>query len=128
MIMNKIFLETYGCTMNEYDSELVKSILLKENYEFVKDEFDADIVMLNTCAIREHAHRKVYGRVHNIRHARGKDKPVMIGILGCMATNLRQDLLEDRSLKIDFIAGPDSYKRLPALIKEAAGEDEKPYD
>jgi tRNA-2-methylthio-N6-dimethylallyladenosine synthase len=125
---NKIFLETYGCSMNEYDSELVKSILKKENYEFVKSEFDADIVMLNTCAIREHAHRKVYGRVHNIRHARGKDKPVMIGILGCMATNLRQDLLEDRSLKIDFIAGPDSYKRLPALIKEAAGEEEKPYD
>jgi tRNA-2-methylthio-N6-dimethylallyladenosine synthase len=126
--MNKIFLETYGCSMNEYDSELVKSILKKENYEFVKSEFDADIVMLNTCAIREHAHRKVFGRVHNIRHARGKDKPVMIGILGCMATNLRQDLLEDRSLKIDFIAGPDSYKRLPTLIREAAGEDEKPYD
>jgi len=124
----KIFLETYGCQMNEYDSELVRSILKKENYEFVTDEFAADIVMLNTCAIREHAHRKVYGRVHNIRHARGKDKPVMIGILGCMATNLRQDLLEDRSLKIDFIAGPDSYKRLPALIQEATGDLEKPYD
>ena len=126
--MKKVFLETYGCQMNEYDSELVRSILKKENYEFVTDEFKADIVMLNTCAIREHAHRKVYGRVHNIRHARGKDSPVMIGILGCMATNLRQDLLEDRSLKIDFIAGPDSYKRLPALIREAAGDEDKPYD
>jgi tRNA-2-methylthio-N6-dimethylallyladenosine synthase len=124
----KIFLETYGCQMNEYDSELVRSILKKESYEFVTDEFKADIVMLNTCAIREHAHRKVYGRVHNIRHARGKESPVMIGILGCMATNLRQDLLEDRSLKIDFIAGPDSYKRLPDLIREASGDAEKPYD
>ncbi len=124
----KIFLETYGCQMNEYDSELVKAILVKENYEFVKSEFDADIVMLNTCAIRENAHRKVYGRVHNIRHARGKANPVMIGILGCMATNLRQDIFEDRSLKIDFIAGPDSYKRLPSLIKEATGEGDKPYD
>ena len=115
--------------MNEYDSELVRSILKKENYEFVTDEFKADIVMLNTCAIREHAHRKVYGRVHNIRQWAGKDKStVMIGILGCMATNLRQDLLEDRSLKIDFIAGPDSYKRLPALIREVTGEKEKPYD
>src|SRR3569623_1561023 len=113
--------------MNEYDSELVKSILQKENYEFVKSEFDADIVMLNTCAIREHAHRKVYGRVHNIRHARGKDKPVLIGILGCMATNLRQEIFEDRSLKIDFIAGPDSYKRLPQLIREAIGEGEKTF-
>jgi len=125
---NKIFLETYGCQMNEYDSELVRSILKKENYEFVTDELAADIVMLNTCAIREHAHRKVYGRVHSIRHARGKGSPVMIGLLGCMATNLRQDLLEDRSLKIDFIAGPDSYKRLPQLIHEAADEGQKSYD
>src|SRR5579863_8460538 len=83
----RVLLETYGCQMNEYDSELVRSILKKENYEFVDDELAADIVMLNTCAIREHAHRKVYGRVHQIRHARGKT-PVMIGILGCMATNL----------------------------------------
>lgn len=114
--------------MNEYDSELVKSILKKENFQIVKSEFDADVVMLNTCAIREHAHRKIYGRVHNIRHARGKDNPVMIGLLGCMVTNLRTELLEDRSLKIDFMAGPDSYKRLPQLIREAAGEGEKAYD
>ncbi len=124
----RIFLETYGCQMNEYDSELVRSILRKENYEFVTDELTADIVMLNTCAVREGAHRKVYGRVQNIRHARGKDKPVTIGILGCMATNLRQELFEDRSLKIDFIAGPDSYKRLPQLISEARDEGTKAYD
>ena len=64
----KIFLETYGCQMNEYDSELVRAILLKENYTFVPKEDDADIIMLNTCAIRENAHRKVYGRIHKIRH------------------------------------------------------------
>jgi len=127
-LQKKIFLETYGCQMNEYDSELVRSILKKENFEFVVDELAADIVMLNTCAIREHAHRKVYGRVHSIRHARGQERPVMIGILGCMATNLRQDLLEDRSLKIDFIAGPDSYKRLPQLIQEASCDGQKSYD
>ena len=125
---NKIFLETYGCQMNEYDSELVRAILKKENYEFVTDELEADIVMLNTCAVREHAHRRVYGRVHRIRHARGKDSPVMIGILGCMATNLRQALLEDRSLKIDFIVGPDSYKRLPQLIREASDEGHRSCD
>ena len=124
---NKIFIETYGCQMNEYDSELVRSILMKESYEFVGQEKEADIVMLNTCAIREHAHRKIYGRVHQIRHDRN-GKPVMIGLLGCMVTNLRQELLEDRSLKIDFIAGPDSYERLPDLIKEATGEGEKAYD
>ena len=125
--IKKVFLETYGCQMNEYDSELVRSILKKENYEFVNDELKADIVMLNTCAIREHAHRKIYGRVQQIRHGRGREK-VMIGLLGCMVTNLRQELLEDRTLKIDFIAGPDSYKRLPQLIDEAAGDDKKSYD
>lgn len=109
--------------MNEYDTELVRAILKKENYSFVTDELTADIIMLNTCAIREHAHRKVYGRIHEIKHKRqmahGKGHtPVKIGILGCMATNLRTELLENRKLEIDFIAGPDSYKRLPQLIEE----------
>ncbi len=133
MLMNnvitnkKVFLETYGCQMNEYDSELVRTILKKENYQFVPKESEADIVMLNTCAIRENAHRKVYGRVHNIRHTR-EGKPVMIGILGCMATNLRQELFENRNMKIDFIAGPDSYKHLPELIREAGENGAKTYD
>lgn len=124
--MKNIFIETYGCQMNEYDTELVKSILTKENYAIVKTENEADIVMLNTCAVRENAHRKVYGRVHDIHHRR-EGRPVMIGILGCMATNLRQEIFENRKLKIDFIAGPDSYKRLPDLIREAQG-GEKAFD
>lgn len=116
--------------MNVYDTELVKAILTKAEYAFTLKIEDADIVMLNTCAIREHAHRKVYGRVHEILHkrrekgeGRGKNSDVIIGILGCMATNLRTDLLENRNLKIDFIAGPDSYKRLPQLIEEACKEE-----
>ena len=112
----KVFVETYGCQMNEYDTELIKAILVKENYNFVRDEPEADIVMLNTCAIREHAHRKVYGRIHDIKHKRA-GRPVTIGILGCMATNLRTELLENKNLDIDLIARPDSYKRLPQLIQ-----------
>ena len=125
-----VYIETYGCQMNEYDTELVKAILAKKEYEIVKNELEADVVMLNTCAIREHAHRKVYGRVHSLRHARKEraEEPPLIGLLGCMATNLRKDLLEDRSLKIDFIAGPDSYKRLPQLIEQAGVSGAKPYD
>jgi len=119
--------------MNEYDSELVRTILKKEEYTFVPKEDDADIIMLNTCAIREHAHRKIYGRVHSIHHNRrhktqGTRHKPLIGILGCMATNLRTDLLEDKHLDIDFIAGPDSYKRLPQLITAAQGEGNKPFD
>lgn len=111
--------------MNVYDTELIRAILTKENFSFVKTEDEADIVMLNTCAIRENAHQKVYGRIHSIHHkfnpaggGAGSKSP-MIGILGCMATNLRKELFENRKLKVDFIAGPDSYKRLPQLIREA---------
>ncbi len=123
-----VFLETYGCQMNEYDTQLVRAILAKAEYAFVPTESEADIIMLNTCAIRENAHRKVYGRIHDIRHRR-KGAPVMIGLLGCMVTNLRKELLEDKGLNIDFIAGPDSYKRLPQLIEEALlGTSHMPQD
>ena len=115
-------IETYGCQMNSYDSELVCSILAKANYVLVSTEEEADVVLLNTCAIREHAHQKVYNRIHEIKRGHNGN-PVMIGILGCMATNLRTDLLENRRLDIDFIAGPDSYKRLPALIRECLGDE-----
>ncbi len=135
-IINKVFIETYGCQMNVYDTELVQSILAKANYDLVAKEEQADIVLLNTCAIREHAHQKVYNRVHEIHQKRrsghkdttSQGHKLLIGILGCMATNLRTDLLENRRLDIDFIAGPDSYKRLPDLIREAAGEGAKPFD
>ncbi|MEI8012462.1 MAG: radical SAM protein, partial [Candidatus Omnitrophota bacterium] len=106
--------------MNEYDSELVKSILIEAGYVFVDDEVSADIILLNTCSVRENAHRKVYGHVHEIRNRR-QGKPVVIGILGCMATGLRKELIEDKALALDVVAGPDSYKRLPGLLAEAMG-------
>ncbi len=126
--------------MNLADTEVIRSILTKNGYGFVPNEQEADVIMLNTCAIRENAHRKVYGRIQKIISDRcsvvsGQKKP-LIGILGCMATNLRTDLLENKNLAIDFIAGPDSYKRLPNLIKEATigkdhgsqNTDYKPFD
>jgi tRNA-2-methylthio-N6-dimethylallyladenosine synthase len=132
---NTIYIETYGCQMNVYDTELVRAILRDAGYSFVNEELDADVILLNTCAIRENAHRKIYGRIHEIRHhhreavASGAPKhhrqpfSPKIGILGCMATNLRSELLENRALNIDFIAGPDSYKRLPSLIEESFNEE-----
>ncbi|MBN1870487.1 MAG: tRNA (N6-isopentenyl adenosine(37)-C2)-methylthiotransferase MiaB [Candidatus Omnitrophica bacterium] len=132
----KVFIKTLGCQMNEYDTELVRAILTKADFGFVEDEDKADIVLLNTCSVRENAHRKVYGHIHSLKHRRNGN-PVMIGILGCMATGLREDLLNNRHLGIDFIAGPDSYKRLPELIEkccskevEATGRSpvQKPFD
>ncbi len=124
---NKIYQKVYGCQMNEYDSELVQSILTKAGYCFIDSEDEADIVLLNTCSVRENAHRKVFGRVHTICHNRGKS-PVIIGILGCMASHLKEDLLNDPNVKVDFVVGPDSYKRLPQIIDQAISKGKKSFD
>jgi tRNA-2-methylthio-N6-dimethylallyladenosine synthase len=113
--------------MNEYDTELVRSVLIQDGYQIVEKEQDADIIMLNTCSVRDNANRKVYNRIHTLRHSRNGD-PVMIGVLGCMATNLRQNLLDNRDLKLDFVVGPDSYKRLPQLLKEVESTGKSSYD
>ena len=122
-----VLLVTYGCQMNESDSEIVRAILTAAGYEFVAEELKADIVMLNTCSVRENAHRKVYGNIHEIRHRR-EGRPVLIGILGCMATGLRKELLENKSLALDFVVGPDSYKRLPEILQTVQSEHKQGFD
>lgn len=124
----KIFIETYGCQMNVYDSELVKTILAEKEYLLVPEESMANIVMLNTCTVRENADRKVLNRVHQIKNSRHQKETILVGILGCMATNFKTKLLEDSKLKIDFIAGPDSYKQLPQLIENAWEHGNKSFD
>lgn len=125
--MKKVYVETYGCQMNEYDTELVKAILKKSDFEFANSAEDADIVLLNTCSIRENADRKVYNRIHQIKQQRNGNG-VQIGILGCMATNFRKQLLDNPRLPIDFISGPDSYKRLPDLIDRVEQSGKKGFD
>lgn len=115
----RLFIETYGCQMNVYDTEIVKSVLGKSGYQLTDSEAEADIVLLNTCSVRDNANRKVYSRIHQIR--KGRKGKVQIGVLGCMATNFRKQLLENPKLPIDFIAGPDSYKRLPQLLEDLNG-------
>ncbi|MEW5894479.1 MAG: tRNA (N6-isopentenyl adenosine(37)-C2)-methylthiotransferase MiaB [Candidatus Omnitrophota bacterium] len=119
--MKKVYLKTFGCQMNEYDSELIRAILSEAGFSFTDDVLAADVVLLNTCSVRENAARKVRGYLDKIRHDRG-GRPAIYGILGCIATHLKEDLLKDRYLKIDFIAGPDSYKRLPELIKNCISQ------
>ena len=93
--MKKVYIETYGCQMNEYDTELVRAVLLQDGFQLVDQEGAADIIMLNTCSVRDNANRKVYNRIHSLRHTRNGE-PVMIGVLGCMATNFRQNLLDNK--------------------------------
>ena len=125
--MKKVYIETFGCQMNEYDTELVRAVLAEADYDFVDQESDADVVMLNTCSVRENANRKVYNRIHTLRQ-NSNGKPVLIGVLGCMATNFRKSLLKDHHLKLDFVVGPDSYKRLPALLNEVEKTGKAAYD
>ena len=116
-----VYIETYGCQMNVYDSELVKSILVKRDFSLT-DRFDvADVVLINTCAIRERAHRKIYGRLQQLKRERAlRRDQLTIGILGCMAQNLKQDLVDGHD-EVDFDAGPDSYRHLPELIDASRG-------
>ena len=113
--------------MNTYDSELVKSILVESNYSLTDDIISANVALLNTCSVRENANNKVLNRVHEIKQL---NKNIMVGVLGCMATNFKTDLLDNKRLKIDLIAGPDSYKALPNLIEDAvdAQQSTKPFD
>ncbi len=113
-----VFIETFGCQMNEYDTELVRSILKSHGYRFTYSAEAADVVLLNTCAIRENAHNKVYGHLGTLKPLK-EEKGLLIGVLGCMAQNLKKDLLTGDSL-IDVLVGPDSYRSLPELLEKAA--------
>ena len=113
-----VYIETFGCQMNEYDTELVRSILKAHGYSFTDSPQTADIVLLNTCAIRENAHNKVYGHLGALKPIK-QEKGLLIGVLGCMAQNLKKELLAEDSV-IDILAGPDSYRSLPALLERAA--------
>ncbi len=117
----KLYLETYGCQMNEYDSGLVRGILGRDGYSVVATPEEADVILLNTCAIREKAHEKIYGRVEALAHLKRKNKGLAIGILGCMAQNLGEDLFH-LGLPVDIVLGPDNYRSLPELLR-ARGAD-----
>jgi len=125
--MNKVYIETYGCQMNEYDTEIVKSILIKNNYSITDKPEDAEVIFLNTCSVRENAHQKVHQRLHVLKHLRRKKKDLLMGVLGCMAQNLRQDLLEDK-VGVDIVAGPDSYKKLPQIISLVQETGKKEFE
>jgi tRNA-2-methylthio-N6-dimethylallyladenosine synthase len=114
----RVYIETYGCQMNVSDSELVASILGAEGYGLTQREEDADVVLINTCAIREKAEDRVRGRLARFRAHKRQTKPdLTIGVLGCMAERLRKKLLEEEAL-VDVVVGPDAYRDLPRLLTE----------
>ncbi len=122
----KVYIETYGCQMNEYDSEIVREVLRRNNYTLTDSQEEAGVILLNTCAIRENAHQKVHARVRQLGPLRKRNEKLIVGILGCMAQNLKKELLEGDS-GVDLIAGPDSYKALPVMIDRVHVTGEKEY-
>ncbi|MBQ9548869.1 MAG: tRNA (N6-isopentenyl adenosine(37)-C2)-methylthiotransferase MiaB [Bacteroidales bacterium] len=112
--MKKLYIETYGCQMNVNDTEVVFSILAGAGYERTEDMHEADVIMANTCSVRDGAEQRILGRIEQF-HACRKDRPgLVVGILGCMAERLKDRLLD--SGKVDVVAGPDAYRNLPALL------------
>lgn len=122
MAKNKVYIETYGCQMNLADSEIVKSILKDKGYNFTDDLNSANVILLNTCSVRDNAEQRIYGRLGNIKKLKDNNPDTVIGILGCMAERLRKDLIEEKRI-VDLVVGPDEYRRLPEFIDTAyAGE------
>ena len=114
-----VYIETYGCQMNVSDSEIVASVLLKDGYGLTNDANEADIVLINTCAIRENAEQKVRRRLEELRSHKTKVNPdLKLGVLGCMAERLREKLLDQEKL-VDIVVGPDAYRDLPNLLAQA---------
>ena len=111
--MKRVFLETYGCQMNVADSELMAGVLERAGMELVERAEDADAVILNTCAIREHAELRVLGRLGEFAHLKSKNPDLIVGVAGCMAQHLRKRVL-------DLVVGPDGYRNLPELLRRAA--------
>ena len=113
----KLYLESYGCQMNFSDSEVVASILAQDGYETTRNMDEADVILLNTCSIRENAEQRVRNRLTEFKIKKENNPELVVGILGCMAERLKKNLLEEEKL-VDLVAGPDAYRDLPNLIEE----------
>ncbi|MDX1652280.1 MAG: tRNA (N6-isopentenyl adenosine(37)-C2)-methylthiotransferase MiaB [Brumimicrobium sp.] len=116
----KLYLESYGCAMNFSDSEVVASVLIDKGFTTTKNQDEADVVLINTCSIRENAEQRIRNRLSQFNKAKRERPGMVIGILGCMAERLKKDLLEEEKL-VDLVAGPDAYRDLPGLIEEVEG-------
>ncbi|OGC88983.1 MAG: tRNA (N6-isopentenyl adenosine(37)-C2)-methylthiotransferase MiaB [candidate division Zixibacteria bacterium RBG_16_48_11] len=117
----KVYLESYGCQMNEADSELIRGQLLAHGFQLVPEPKESDVILLNTCAVREHAEQRIYGRVAQLGQLKHRNPELLIGVCGCMASHLKEEIVETSQF-VDMVIGPDSYRRLPEIIEKAVDE------
>ena len=111
----KLYIETYGCQMNVGDSEIVVSIMQQEGFRYTEKLEEADIVLINTCSIRDNAEQRIWGRLSEMRRQRKQKPGLIIGIIGCMAERLKEQLTQGNT-GVDIVAGPDAYRDLPRLV------------
>ena len=114
----KFYIESYGCAMNFNDSEIIASILHEVGYGATKDIEEANLILINTCSIRDKAEQTVRHRLMHFKGFKKRNRTMLVGVMGCMAERLKEKLLEEEKL-VDIVMGPDSYRTLPALIAEA---------
>ena len=113
-----VYIETYGCQMNVSDSEVVLSLLENQGYRRTDKMESADLILINTCSIRENAEQRVRGRLNVFKQVKKKKKETLVGVIGCMAERLKEKLLEEEKM-VDIVVGPDAYRDLPKLVKTA---------
>ena len=114
----KLFIETYGCQMNVGDTEIIISILQQHGYIYTEEQAEADVILINTCSIRDNAEQRIWGRLSEMRRLKKQKPSLVVGIVGCMAERLNDKLLEEGT-GVDIVAGPDAYRDLPKLLKGA---------
>jgi tRNA-2-methylthio-N6-dimethylallyladenosine synthase len=112
-----LYIETYGCAMNVADSEVMASIMIDKGYKTTDNALDADVVFLNTCAIRDNAESRIWGRLRELKFQKTKNPGMIVGVMGCMAERLKTKLLEQEQL-VDIVVGPDAYRDIPKLIEK----------
>jgi tRNA-2-methylthio-N6-dimethylallyladenosine synthase len=115
-ISQKLYIETYGCQMNVADSEVVASVMKDNGYSITEDINDADIILVNTCSIRENAEQRVWGRLDVFKQMKKKKPELTVGVIGCMAERLKEKLIEEKKI-VDLVVGPDAYRSLPELLE-----------
>ena len=114
--MKKLYIETYGCQMNVADSEVVASVMKMAGYDVCENEDEADAIFLNTCSVRENAENKIYNRLEALHAEQKKGRDLILGVLGCMAERVRDDLIQNHHANL--VCGPDSYLNLPDMIAQ----------
>lgn len=113
----KLYVETYGCQMNVGDSEILVSIMQNEGYRYTENIAEADVILVNTCSIRDNAEQRIWGRLNEFRRYKKARRNLVVGVVGCMAERLREELLNDGV--VDIVAGPDAYRDMPRLVAMA---------